>query len=110
MFAKRRVSHLVESYALERGWHVLSLYQPPWLFVPNGRRLTRCAEPCDPWQATIGNSPSYLEATDTRTGVGATADDAVLAAMPEPGIADDLLAAMRRLEVAVDSLRDCLQK
>ena len=110
MLGRRRVTALTERYAYERGWHILSLYQPPWLFPNDGRRLTRCAIPSDPWQATIGNSPSYLQATDTRTGVAATADDAVLAAMPEPGIADDLLAAMKRLELAGDSLRDCLQK
>ena len=110
MFRNRRVTALVERHAFQRGWHILSLYQPPWLFPDDGRRLKRCAIPTDPWLVTLGNHPSYLQATETRRGQGATADAAVMAAMPEPGIADDLLAACRRCEMAVDNLRDCLQK
>jgi hypothetical protein len=105
VFGRRKVSELVERYAADRGWHVISLYQPPWLFVPNGRRLTRCAEPCDPWLARLGNGECYLFSDQTCEGVGATPDAAVLAAIPH-----DLKAALRRCELAVDSLHDCLSE
>lgn len=101
----RKVSALVRRYVADRGWHILSVSQPSYLFPDDGRRLKRCCVPSDPWQATIGDRESYFFARDVRHGQGATADDAVLAAIPS-----DLLSALRRCEEAVDSLRDCLQK
>lgn len=101
----RRVSPLVRQYAEDRGWYVRSLWQPPWLFPDDGRRLKRCAIPSDPWWANLGDHPSALEGKRCAYGAGATPDEAVLAAIPP-----DLLAAIKRLERAVDNLRDCLQK
>ena len=66
------------------------------------RRLSRVALPCDPWRAVLSTERFFGE---TFEGYGDTPDEAVLAAMPK-----GMRAAMRRLETAVDSLRDCLQK
>jgi hypothetical protein len=102
VFGERRVSALVRRYAEDRGFPFITIRQPQHLFVENGRRLKRCAEPCDPWQAVI-SSERFLG--EPYYGIGATPDDAVLAAIP-----CDLISALRRCEIAVDSLRDCLQK
>lgn len=102
----RKCSPLVRRYAADRGWHLLSLYQPHHLFRANGRRLSRVAEPGDPWQAIVGDEPDFLTSTITHGGVADTADDAVLAAVPR----GDLRRSLTRLEIAVDNLRDCLQK
>lgn len=85
-----------------RGWHVRILWQRP---VSDGRRLKNCVIPSDPWFAYLAESADPLAAGRVAYGSGDTAEAAVLAAIPP-----DLRAAMRRLEAAVDSLRDCLQK
>jgi hypothetical protein len=95
----RKASPLVRSYAETRGWHVTSLYQTPL------HATRRCAEPSDPWVAVLTDSPSALTATKALRAVADTADAAVLAAIPS-----DLLAAIRRCELAIDSLHGCLQK
>jgi hypothetical protein len=104
MFGERRVSALVRRYAEDRGFPFISICQPAHLFVDNGRRLKRCAEPCDPWQAAIC-SEKYALWAPIYYGIGVTPDDAVLAAIPH-----GLRFALARLETAVDNLRDCLQK
>lgn len=95
------MSPLVRRYAADRGFPIVSVRQPQHLFVPNGRRLSRCAEPCDPWQATV--QTELLG--DTFYGIGATPDDAVIAAIPR-----GLSISLRLCEIAVDNLRDCLQE
>lgn len=87
------------------GWHVRQIWQPPWLFPNDGRRLKNCAIPSDPWWAYLGDHPEPLCGNRCVHGSGATQDEAVLAAIPS-----DLRAAMARLEVEIDNLRDCLQK
>jgi hypothetical protein len=104
MFGERRkVSALVRQYAADHGFPFISVCQPQHLFDKTAwRKHGRVAIPVDPWQAIVSNERFM---GDTRYGIGATPDEAVLAAIPH-----DLKSALRRCEVAVDSLRDCLQK
>lgn len=105
MFGERRVSALVRQYAADHGFPFISVCQPQHLFRKDvERRLSRVALPADPWQARITSERYALDAP-THYGVGATPDDAVLAAIPR-----DLKSALSRCELAVDNLRDCLQK
>lgn len=94
-----KVSSLVRRCAEDRGWHILSVAQPQHLFPDDGRRLKRCSIPTDPWQVHLGDQANYLESETVRSAVGATADAAVLAAIPS-----DLRAALRRLEEEVEAL------
>ncbi len=100
-----KISALVSRYAEDRGWHIISINQPLHLFPDDGRKLKRVSIPSDPWQVCLADKPNHLEATLIRFATGATADDAVIAAIPS-----DLRAAMRRLEIELDNLCDCLQK
>jgi hypothetical protein len=105
MFGERRVSALVRRYAEDRGFPFISICQPQHLFRKDvERRLSRVALPVDPWQARI-TAEKYALDSPMHYGIGATPDEAVLAAIPR-----DLRSALARLESAVDSLRDCLQK
>jgi hypothetical protein len=102
----RKVTPLVQRYAAERGWHIISVCQPQHLFNKSiQRRHANVADPRDPWQVTLADDPSVLAASNIRYSVGATADDAVIAGVPR-----DLMSAIRRCEKAIDNLRDCLQK
>lgn len=95
-----KLSPLTRAYIRDRGWHVLSLHQRP---QDDGRRLKRCPIPSDPWFASVGDAPSYLEAAHIRCGEGATADDAALSALPPPG---DLKSAFGRLATAMNDLAE----
>ena len=98
----RKVSPLVRRYAAERGWQIYNVTQPQHLFRRDiERRLSRVADPRDPWWASIQTEPLG----PAFYGVGATPDDAVLAAIPR-----GLTESLRLCEIAVDNLRDCLQK
>jgi hypothetical protein len=98
-----KVSSLTRRYVEERGLHIAGVCQPQHLFDKSAdRRLPRVALPCDPWQASI-STERFMGAVSY--GIGRTPDEAVLRAMPR-----DIRSAMARLEAAVDSLRDCLQK
>jgi hypothetical protein len=104
MFGERRVSALVRQYAADHGFPCISVCQPQHLFRKDvERRLARVASPADPWQARL--SPERFSLFEWRYGIGATPDEAVLAAIPH-----DLKSALSRCELAVDNLRDCLQK
>lgn len=98
-----RVSSQVR-YSVElRGLFIVTLCQPHHLFRKDiERRHSRVADPRDPWWAGVSTERFMGHVT---YGIGATPDEAVLAAIPS-----DLRAALRRCELAVDSLRDCLQK
>lgn len=102
---QRRVSARVREIAELRGWHIRQVWQPPFLFPDDGRRHKRVAVPSDPWRAALGDSACPFSGRRMIHGQGATPDEAVLAAIPS-----DLRSAMARLGLAVDSLRDCLQK
>lgn len=102
MFGERRVSALVRRYAEDHGFPFITVRQPQHLFERDDRKLKNVALAGDPWQATVSDEKYFGQ---LRYGVGATPDEAVLAAIPR-----DLISALRRCEVAVDSLRDCLQK
>jgi hypothetical protein len=105
VFGERRVSALVRRYADERGFPYITISQPQHLFRKDlWRKFERVAVPGDPFQAHI-HVERFCLGGDSYYGVGATADEAVLAAIPR-----DLKSALRRCEAAVDSLRDCLQK
>lgn len=98
-----RVSALTRRYVAEHGLHLSEVHQPAWRFRRDvDRRLPRVALPCDPWRAVL-STEHFMG--DTFEGYGETPDEAVLAAMPS-----GMRAALARLEVAVDSLHDCLQK
>jgi len=86
----------------EHGWQVLSLHQPPWLFPRDGRKLSLCPIPSDPWHITIHNGASILTATRQLSGQGATADEAATNALS--GARSDLRGAFERLAGAVDNL------
>jgi hypothetical protein len=102
----RNINALVRRYAADRGWHILSVCQPQHLFRKDPeRRHSRVAAPTDPWQAAVGDAENQLYSHDVRYGVGATPDDAVIAAIPR-SVQDSL----RRCEIAVDNLRDCLSE
>jgi hypothetical protein len=103
MFGERRVSALVRRYAEDRGYPFITICQPQHLFRRTAeRKHSRVALPVDPWQAIVSDEQYLGEA---HYGVGDTPDDAVLAAIPH-----DIIKTIRRLEIAVDNLRDCLQK
>lgn len=104
-FGERRVSALVRRYAEDRGLPYISINQPQHLFRKDvERRLSRVAMPGDPFQAALC-SEKYALWAPIHYGVGATPDEAVLAAIPH-----GLAVALARCELAVDNLRDCLQK
>jgi hypothetical protein len=103
MFGERKVSAAVRRKAADHGFPFISVCQPAHLFDKTAwRKHARVAIPADPWQASVSDE-KYLGTV--RYGVGATPDEAVLAAIPR-----DIRSALARLESAVDSLRDCLQK
>jgi hypothetical protein len=105
MFGERRVSAFVRRYAEDRGFPYISINQPQHLFQRGvERRLSRVAIKDDPFQATIC-AEKYALWAPIHYGVGATPDEAVLAAIPR-----GLMVALARCELAVDNLRDCLQK
>lgn len=82
------------------GWRVLTAYQVP---QNDGRKLTRCAIPSDPWNLVLHNGgSSVLFATRHLHGRGDTLDAAALAALSTLGT--DLRGAMMRLEDAVTDL------
>jgi hypothetical protein len=103
MFGERRVSALVRRYAEDRGFPYITISQPQHLFRKDlWRKFDRVAVLGDPFQAIVSTERFMGE---PHYGVGVTADEAVLAAIPR-----DLRSALARCETAVDSLRDCLQK
>lgn len=105
MFGERRVSALVRRYAEDRGFPYITISQPQHIFRKDlWRKFERVAVQGDPFQAIVCTE-KYALWGELHYGIGATPDDAVLAAIPR-----DLKSALRRCEVAVDSLRDCLQK
>jgi hypothetical protein len=105
VFGERRVSALVRRYAEDRGFPFISISQPQHIFRKDlYRKFDRVAVKGDPFQAQI-HTERFVLGGESHYGIGDTADAAVLAAIPH-----DLKSALARCEVAVDSLRDCLQK
>jgi hypothetical protein len=96
-----KLSPLMRQYVWDRGWHILQLWQPQRLFPDDGRRLKRCPIPSDPWSAILGDATSYLYAERRRMGEGATADEAIMAALTD---SNDLRSALDRLAAACDDL------
>lgn len=79
-----------------------SLYQPTSLFVKNGRKLPNAPEPGDPWHCYLRRNGEFGIVSSQ---VGATADDAVSAALyARPG----LQPAIVRLGRALDELTEVL--
>jgi hypothetical protein len=103
VFGERRVSALMRRYAEDRGFPFISVSQPQHLFDKAAyRKHANVALPADRWQASVSDEKYF---GNLHYGIGATPDEAVLAAIPR-----DLKSALARCEAAVDSLRDCLQK
>lgn len=95
--------HLTTRESLDRsGYRVGTIWQKP---QADGRRLTRVAEPGDPWIVCLylpdprAPSASWF-AKELRWGEGETADAAILGALPKPG----LLGSYRALEQEMDRL------
>jgi len=89
--------------ALERsGYRVSSLYQRP---VADSRKLKQVCEPADPWTAHVylpdKSTPVPWFARKIAIANGATADEAVIAAIPRTG---GLMSSYRLLGEAIDSL------
>lgn len=83
-----------------------SLYQPTYLFKPNKRTLPNCPEPGDPWEC-------FLRRDDGTFGVvvravGATPDEAVLAALYQrPGLKNAVLRCERAVVDLTEALHAC---
>lgn len=88
---KTKLTTETRSALFESGMSVLSLYQIP---QRDGRKLDRCAQPSDPWHASLYNGGRFLFATKLLHGKGATADDAIF----------DALGSDYRLEREIDNL------
>lgn len=102
----RRLTLATRSRLAARGWHVTSLYQPPWRFKPGPRRLARVPNEDDPWSATIHDGECSLHAAHIGTAEGATADEAVRAILDGHS---DLRGALGRLEAEIEALAEALR-
>lgn len=97
---KPRLSTETRALLAARGWHVTSLYQPPWLFE-GPRKLANVAKASDPWQATVHDGPSVLESRQIGSAAAPTAEEAVLKVIRPRA---DLRAALGRLEDEIEQL------
>lgn len=88
------------------GLHVSSCHQPEALFIDNGRRLKRVAEPCDPWVAQLFHGTHSWHANFVSWGKGASADEAVADALAN---SDHLTARMRLLASEVEKLTGAMR-
>lgn len=97
---KIRLKPETQAALFEAGLSVLSLYQPPTF--RDGRKLTRVAEPADPWLAVLHDGRHVLLATRMAHGRGSTADEAILSAIGDAPVRlereiDNLLAVLTAL-------------
>ena len=95
--------------ALKRtGYRVSSIYQQP---QADGRKLKRVCQPDDPWTAHVflpsAKTPVCWHARKIAHADGATADEAVMNALPSSG---GLMSSYRALGAAVDALTMTIQR
>lgn len=83
------------------GWRLLTAYQVP---QNDGRKLTRCAIPSDPWRVTLHNGSSILTATRHLSGYADTLDGAALDALSKLGAGESLIGAVESYSAAGESL------
>lgn len=101
-----KLDHMTAVQIQSMGLKLGLCYQPEHLFIKNGRRLTRVAEPGDPWSVTLCRMDrvSWVDGYTVSAAVGATFEEAVEKAMPV-----GLTAATLRLERAVDRLLETIR-
>lgn len=102
---QHKLDHLTAVRLQSMGLKLGPCYQPQHLFVPDGRRLTRVAEPGDPWYVSLCRMDRVLwaDGATVATATAATFDDAIYAAMPT-----GITAAMLRAERAIDRLLETI--
>lgn len=100
-----KLDHLTAVRLQTMGLTLGLCYQPEHLFIKNGRRLARVAEPTDPWFVTLRRMDrvSWEDGSTVGTATAATFDDAIYRAMPQ-----GLTAAMLRAERAIDRLVEAI--
>lgn len=106
MSKQPKLDHFTQVQIQSMGLKLGPCYQPQYLFTPNGRKLTRVAEPGDPWHVSLCRMDRVLWADGgtVATAVGATFEDAVDAAIPR-----GLKASMLRAERAIDRLMETMR-
>lgn len=106
MSKQHKLDHFTQVRLQTMGLKLGLCYQPQHLFIPNGRRLTRVAEPGDPWMVTLNRMDRvpWADGGAVVTAVGATFQDALDAAIP-----DGLTASMLRAERAIDRLVETIR-
>lgn len=106
MSKQHKLDHFTQVQIQSMGLKIGQCYQPQHLFIPNGRRLTRVAEPADPWMVTLNRMDRvpWADGGTVATAVGATFEDAVDAAMPR-GLKASMLRAERAIDRLVETLR-----
>ena len=98
--ASGRLTAASEKLLLDLGFTRPLAYQPQHLFVKNGRRHERVAEPCDPWlvSAAYGDRIFTVQAASPAEGATALIRQAAMPALHDLGAAvADLTTAIRRV-------------
>ena len=104
--SRPKLSSIHAARLSELGLKLGLCFQPEWLFVPNGRKLKRVAEPGDPWSVNlVRRDRSILQSGHlVATATGATFEEAVESAIPT-----GLVASMLRLESSVGRLTETIR-
>jgi hypothetical protein len=104
--SRPKVDPVIVMRLQELGLKLWSPHQPSYLFPKDGRKLTQCAVPSDPWTVTLvrGDRGILDEGSRIGQGSGATLDDAILAAIPT-----GLLASTMKLGVQLDKLAEAIR-
>lgn len=106
MSKQPKLDHFTQVQIQSMGLTLGLCYQPESLFIKNGRKLARVAEPGDPWMVTLNrlDRVPWADGGTVATAVGATFEDAVDAAMPR-GLKASMLRAERAIDRLVETLR-----
>ncbi len=80
-------------------------YQPEHMFIKNGRKLSRVAEPGDPWFVTLRRMDRVIlaEGSTVSTATGSTFAEAIEVAIPR-GVKASLLRAERAIDRLVATI------
>lgn len=107
-----RLSAETRALVEAKGWYVVQLHQPIWLFRGE-RKLKNVPNPADPWSATLCTRPSLLDGTYIASEIGATANEAVLntlrsrrSMLMQGGIYAAIANLDREIEMLTFALRD----
>lgn len=101
-----KLDHVTAVQMQSMGLKLGLCYQPEHLFLKNGRKLNRVAEPGDPWLVTLCRMDRIVlqDGYTVSTAIGATFAEAVDRAMPE-GLKASMLRAERAIDRLVETLR-----